>query len=203
MFMIALALVLPAAAQETSRAPGVAVTLADGSTLVSTSVEDALVLRTAYGDQTVPVRDIRVARRLPAGSITLQARGLCMTGDLVSKELELHTSIGPVKISSDEIRALSAVNGSRGLLDESTTALWWFGEGENGICRDLVKGRPFGIGEFDVAEDASGIRGLVRRKPNAIASVPSDEDLEILEEDYTLELRFRLPSQSRAYSMLL
>src|SRR5476651_576345 len=123
MFMIALALVLPAAAQETSRAPGVAVTLADGSTLVSTSVEDALVLRTAYGDQTVPVRDIRVARRLPAGSITLQARGLCMTGDLVSKELELHTSIGPVKISSDEIRALSAVNGSRALLDESTTAL--------------------------------------------------------------------------------
>ncbi len=201
--MIALALALPAAAQESRPASGVAVTLADGSTLVSTSVEDAIVLRTAYGDQTIPLRDIRIARRLPSGSLTLQARGLSITGDLVSKEVELHTSIGPLKISSDEIRALSALNGSRGLLDEATTALWWFGDGENGTCRDLVKGRPFAIGEFDVTEDAAGIRGLVRRKPNSIASVPSDDDLELLEEDYTLELRFRMPAQPRAYVALL
>src|SRR5262249_42532492 len=147
------------------------------------------------GDQRIPIREIRMARRLPHGSFVVQTRGVSLTGDVVSKELDVNTAIGPFRVATEDIRTLHASCGGKNLVDESTTALWWFAETDGGTCRDRVKSRPFALQDFARSEDASGSAYILRGKFNAVASVPCDEDLDLLEDEFTIEIRFRLPRQ--------
>jgi hypothetical protein len=199
--LLLLAQAPPAAAPRNEEA--VALTLSDGSTLRCSGVDDVLQVRTAYGDQRIPIREIRVARRLPHGSFVIQTRGVSLTGDVVSKEIDVSTAIGPFRVATEDIRSLHASCGGKNLVDESTTALWWFAETDGGTCRDRVKGRPFALQDFARSEDAAGAACILRGKFNGVLSAECDEDLDIMDEEYTLEVRFRLAPQIARPVMIL
>jgi hypothetical protein len=182
---------------------GVALTLSDGSTLRCAGVDDVLQVRSSYGDQRIPIRDIRMARRLPHGSFVIQARGVSFTGDVVSKEIDVTTAIGPFRVATEDIRCLHASCGGRSLVDDSTTAMWWFPETDGATCRDRVKGRAFALKDFERSEDASGSAFILRGKVNGLASVECDEDLDAMDEDYTIEIRFRMAAQVARPMMIL
>src|ERR1043165_3515828 len=184
----------PAAAQEPASGPAIALTLSDGSVLVASGATDTIELRTAYGGQKIPLRDIRMARRLPEGTMTVIARGVNAVGDVRAKEIELTTSLGTLRISTDEIRTISRAVGARDLVDEGTVALWWFSDVDGDVCKDLVKGRPFQLHDYESASDAAGQRFVARKKSLAFARAATDDDLELdATKDYTLEIRFKSP----------
>jgi hypothetical protein len=202
--MIALVLAAPPLfAQEARPAPGVAVTLSDGSVLVSSGIEDVLQINTPYGEQKIPVRQVRLAKRLPTGSFVVHARGLSITGELAAKEIELNTCIGPVRVATDDLRMISVPNGPGYFQDDSAAALWWFGDSADGTCRDLVRGRPFALQDFERVEDLAGFPAVVGKVQTALATVPSDADLDFGDQDYTMEIRFRVFRQPRQNTMLL
>lgn len=199
--LLAVPSLLPA--QERKPPTGMAVTLSDGSILISSGIDDALSIRTPYGDQKVPIREIRTARRLPSGTFTIQANGLSITGELGSRELTLNTSLGPQTVSTDDLRMISLPNGLRSLQDDAAVALWWFAETADGRCRDLVKNRVLTLQSYERAEDASGAAHLVARGPAPLGIVASDADLDLGDEDCSVEVRFKVPAQPRTNVMVL
>lgn len=189
--------------QEARPAPGVAVTLHDGTVLVSSGIDDVIQLNTPYGEQKIPIRQIRMARRLPTGSVVVHTRGLSVTGELAQKEIELNTCIGPMKVATNDLRMISVSNGPTSFSDEGAVAAWWFGDSVDGVCRDLVKGRACELQDFERFEDPAGVPGITSRTPSAIATISGDAELDLADPDYTLEIRFRVVRQPRMNALLL
>src|SRR5262249_14529742 len=153
---------------------------------------DSLEVRTAYGDQKIPLRQIGLARKQPNGSFKIQARGLNATGDLVARNLELNTALGPLRVDTEDLRTISVANGTLKLVDEGTAALWWFPDTAQSTCRDSVKGRAFTLPDYELVSDPAGGLVLAAKKAAALGSVPCDDDIDFTEQDYTLEVRFKL-----------
>jgi len=179
-----------------------AVTLQDGSQFVAPVGSDALSIRTEYGEQRIPLKDLRSMRRLSETEFLIQTATFSTTGEVARKEFEFQSEIGRLKIPLGEIRALSASLGLSVLADPHTVAAWSFSDAAPAVSFDLVKNRRLEFHDLEPSIDKEGVGALGRKGENSYGEV-SGTELEALTGDYTIDVRFVAGTSTRGYSSVL
>lgn len=194
----ALAVLSGLGAQESPRPEDrrVVLTLEDGSRFKALLSGETIVVKTAYGDQTIPVREVRSIRRVDERQFLVRTSRISLQGEIAPAELEGDTEFGKVKIPIREIRTVGAGGGPLFFGDDETVALWSF-EGDSG--RDSVKERELTLKEMRIESDSEGPAALTRITEKGYAEAPADESLSFPDGTFTIEARFKVGSTSQGY----
>ncbi len=182
--------------------PKLAVTLQDGSQFVAPVGSDALSIRTEYGEQRIPLKDLRSMRRLSDTEFMVQTATFSTTGEIARREFEFQSEIGRLKIPLGEIRSLSASLGLSVLADAHTIAAWSFSDVARGVSFDLVKNRRLELHDLESSTDKEGVGALGRKGENSYGEA-AGADLEIPPGDFTIEARFVAGVSPRGYSAVV
>lgn len=183
--------------------PKIAVTLADGSQFLAPPGTEALTVKTEYGEQRIPLKEVRSLRRVSDADFMIQTAKLTMTGEVARREFEFQSEIGRVRIPLAELRAISATAGLSLLADANTLAAWTFGDLRGGTSYDLVKGRALELHGMEPGVDKDGVGAIVRKGENSYAEAKEVDDLDFDSGDFTIEARFIAGPSTRGYSAVL
>lgn len=201
--LLALCLLVPAYAQDPKPDPktyDVVVALEDGSRFKATMSEERLVVRSEYGEQRIPFRDVRSVRAAKNGEHTVHTAKLTVTGKLGVDQFPMETPVGRVSVPVAKIRALDVGRAFSIFADDATAGLWSF---EDGQLRDRVRERSMTATDMEVQTDSDGRSALVRKNENGHAVTPNDEELKFATGDFTIETRVFVGSTTRSYVTIL
>jgi hypothetical protein len=187
----------------TEPVPRTIVALEDGSLFPADTTRERILLKTPYGEQRIPLKDIRSLRRVGEMEFAVQTPLLSVTGDLGQPHFELDTKLGRLRIPSGDLKSMTTGIGLSALADSSTAALWSFADAPGGICYDVVRQRRMTLHEMEIVTDKEGLTAAVRRSEGAYAEAPTDPDLEFVGTDFTLEARVKMGTTTRSYSSIV
>jgi hypothetical protein len=194
--LLALALLaVPARSQDAkpAAATDVLVALKDGSRFRAVLSADAIVVRNEYGEQRIPMRDLRQLKRAGDAEVVVRTDKMQMQGALAAQDFELETSLGRIRVPVAEILALEPGRGLSAFVDDATLALWSF---EDGSLADRVKERKIALNDMDVQGEPPA---LVRKSENGYGEAPADEPLAFANGDFTIEARVWIGATTRSY----
>jgi len=182
----------------------IVVTLHDGSAFRAAPPAERLSLKTPYGAQDIPFKDIRAIRRLSEREVQVVTASSVLPGEVLARECVFETKIGRLKVPWGDIHAIGAGFGGSLLLDEHVVALWSFDGVREDVCRDLVKDRPLTLHDLEPVQ-LPAAPALRRKSENAYGEAVADKDLDAGGGDLTIEARFRIGSKpsTRGYTMIV
>lgn len=198
-----LVLLIPAHAQDPKPDPksyDVVVALTDGSRFRGTISEERVVVRSDYGEQRIPFRDVRSIRRASDTEVAVHTAKLTVTGRLAVDHFSVTSPIGRVSVPVASLQALDVGRSFSIFADDHTSGLWSF---EDGQLRDRIRERPMTATDMEVQVDSDGRSALVRKNENGHAMTPNDEELKFDGTDFTIETRVFVGTTTRSYVTIL
>jgi len=197
--LVLLLLAAPAAPKPETR---VRVTLEDKSFFLAPAEGAPLVVHTEFGEQRIPLKDVRSAKRGDGAQFVVKAERVSTTGEVRQKELEFTTALGRLKIPTAHLRSIVRASSNWSMIDAGTVAFWSFGEGLDSPPVDLVSGRPMKLHEMELRTDGDGLVSLARKTENAHAEAGGAEEQEYPTGDFTIEARVLSGPVLRNYAVI-
>lgn len=175
------------------------VTLADGSRFAARLRNEPIVLRTQYGDLTIPLKEVR-SIRLKDGEHQVRTVRLAVVGKLTAEEFSFDTDFGKIKVPAREIASLHVGRGGAPASDDRTAAFWSFDDPD---AIDAVSDRPVTMVDAAVTDESGGFKAFVRKNENSYAQGSLPDGYRLSDGPFTLEVRVKVGAMTRSYATLL